>query len=113
VQPSAIVWHRHRDGLEDLQSQARGYGIGLGAWILKIFLNPRTARWALIKSPRAVRNLLKNSRPLPIGAGAPGGMIGDQWDVEMAKVGRLELFSVARGPFNYLVQSWSDRRRTP
>ncbi|MHA7264330.1 glycosyltransferase family 2 protein [Arthrobacter sp. TMN-37] len=113
VQPSAIVWHRHRDGLEDLQAQARGYGIGLGAWITKIVLNPRTAWWALRKSPRAIRNLLRNSRPLPNGAGAPGGMIADQWDVEMAKMGRLELYSVARGPFNYLVQSWTDRRRAP
>ncbi|RJT94882.1 glycosyltransferase family 2 protein [Arthrobacter frigidicola] len=110
VQPSAIVWHRHRDGLEDLRAQARGYGIGLGAWITKIALNPRTAWWALMRSPLAIRRLLANSRQVPIGADAPDSTAGDQWDVEMAKVGRLELFSVARGPFNYLIQSWTDRR---
>jgi GT2 family glycosyltransferase len=99
LQPSAIVWHRHRDDLHTLRLQARGYGTALGAWITKILLNPRTARLALVRSPRALRILFSK-------AGRPGGSSGlpDEWDSQIAEVMRLELASVARGPLNYLIQ---------
>jgi GT2 family glycosyltransferase len=99
LQPSAIVWHRHRDDLHTLRLQARGYGTALGAWITKILLNPRTARLALVRSPRALRILFSK-------AGRPSGSSGlpDEWDSQIAEVMRLELASVARGPLNYLMQ---------
>lgn len=40
-EPSVFVWHRHRDSLEALQSQAVGYGRGLTAWLTKLVFTPR------------------------------------------------------------------------
>jgi GT2 family glycosyltransferase len=102
VQPSAIVWHRHRDDMEALRVQARGYGNGLGAWLAKIMLNPRTARLALARSPRAVHNLLANARVPKGDDGSSAPVLAK--DPEIGKVLKLELLSVFRGPFNYLLQ---------
>ncbi|UVJ39575.1 glycosyltransferase family 2 protein [Arthrobacter sp. CJ23] len=105
VQPSAIVWHRHRDGLDELRTQARAYGSGLGAWLTKIVLNPRTARLALSRTPRIAwafaRSTFAGRRP----RGRQGRGRGP-WDGQLAQVLRLELFSVARGPLNYLLERW-------
>jgi hypothetical protein len=103
VQPSAIVWHRHRDDFAELRIQARAYGNGLGAWITKILMNPRTARMALARSPHAVRRLIS------LGKSAEGpGMLPaqrmDDSERKIAELGRLELFSVAAGPLNYFRQ---------
>lgn len=106
VQPSAIVWHRHRDGLEELRVQARSYGTGLGAWLTKILLNPRTARLALARSPRVAWKFLQDVR----GSHRASERLShshDSWDEQLAKVLRLELLSVARGPFNYLLERHS------
>jgi GT2 family glycosyltransferase len=102
VQPSAIGWHRHRDGLEELRSQAGSYGRGLGAWLTKILLNPRTAHLALRRAPGVAWSALRNtpvSRP-----GHPGK---DEWDAVLADVLRLELFSIALGPLHYLLERLS------
>jgi GT2 family glycosyltransferase len=104
VQPSAIVWHRHRDGLEELRAQARSYGSGLGAWLTKIALNPRTVRIAFARTPHAVRQLLGNARRQSVGKTADGTEAFDPWDPQLASVLRLELISVARGPLSYLLQ---------
>jgi hypothetical protein len=101
VQPSAVVWHRHRDDFAELRSQARAYGNGLGAWITKVLMNPRTARMALARSPYAVRRLLSLGKRED---GQTGHQAPDEWDREIAGLGRLELMSVARGPLNYLSQ---------
>jgi len=111
VQPSAIVWHRHRDGLDELSAQARGYGSGLGAWLTKIFLNPKTARLALARAPRVAWNVLQ-------GAGAPRRPVAghshahDSWDRQLARVLRLELYSLARGPLNYLLERRAGAAKT-
>lgn len=111
VQPSAIVWHRHRYGLEDLSAQARGYGSGLGAWLTKIFLNPQTAPLALARTPRVVWSFLQSARgaeqPTP-----PPNQDHDFWDEQRAQVFRLELYSLARGPLNYLLERWAGAAKT-
>ncbi|WP_426997065.1 glycosyltransferase family 2 protein [Pseudarthrobacter sp. N5] len=112
VQPSAIVWHRHRDGLEELRAQARSYGSGLGAWLTKILLNPHTARLALARSPHAVRHFLPNARRRTARPAAAGTGAVDPRDPQLAKVLRLELISVARGPLNYLLQRLSGESRS-
>lgn len=107
VQPSAVVWHRHRADLDELMVQARGYGNGLGAWLTKIMLNPRTARMALARAPRGAAYYLRNTRThsgTHTAAGEPPNPL-------MAKALRTELVSVARGPFNYLLQRRACRRR--
>ncbi|MBT2533492.1 glycosyltransferase [Arthrobacter sp. ISL-48] len=103
VQPSAIVWHRHRDGLDELRVQARNYGIGLGAWLTKILLNPRTARLALARTPRVVWKFLQDVRASRRASEGLNRTV-DSWDEQLAKVLRLEVLSVARGPFNYLLE---------
>ena len=46
MQPSAIIWHRHRVDVAELRAQARGYGMGLGAWLAKVALDPTMRRAA-------------------------------------------------------------------
>jgi GT2 family glycosyltransferase len=103
VQPCAIVWHRHRDDFAELRSQAHAYGNGLGAWITKILMNPRTARMALARSPHAVRRLLSMGKHGQRQAAQPGQRL-DAVDREIAALGRFELLSVAVGPLNYFRQ---------
>jgi hypothetical protein len=100
VQPSAIAWHRHRDGLEDLRAQASSYGSGLGAWLTKVFLNPRTAQIALRRAPGVAWSALRSGP-----AARPSGAANDEWDAVLADVLRLELLSVALGPIQHWVQS--------
>ncbi|MDQ0755119.1 glycosyltransferase family 2 protein [Arthrobacter sp. B3I4] len=109
VQPSAVVWHRHRADLEELIVQARGYGNGLGAWLAKIFMNPRTARMALARAPRGAAYFLRNIRSHRSGAGVPGSR--EPRNPVEAKALRTELVYVALGPLNYLLQRRLGRRR--
>ncbi|MEA5456671.1 glycosyltransferase [Sinomonas sp. JGH33] len=105
VQPSAIVWHRHRDGLKDLQVQARSYGTGLGAWLTKILLNPHTARIAAARIPRVLWNFVRDAR----GSRRSGGQesaLPAPWARQLAKVLLLERLSIALGPVNYLLERW-------
>ena len=102
VQPSAIAWHRHRDGLEDLRSQASSYGRGLGAWMTKIMVNPRTAHVALRRAPGVALSSLRSST-----ASRPSQVGNDEWDAVLADVLRLELFSIALGPLQYLLERLS------
>ena len=107
VQPSAIVWHRHRAELEDLIVQARGYGKGLGSWLTKILLNPRTARLAIARSPQGALHFLRNARNHSLGqSAAPAPELRDP---RIAKALRTELLSVARGPLNYLLERRSGK----
>lgn len=109
VQPSAIVWHRHRDGLPDLLAQARGYGNGLGAWMTKILLDPRTSRLALARSTSVAREFLLNRRRAAATRDEDMGSV----DPELAKVQRTELLWVARGPLNYVLARGLDTGRAP
>lgn len=111
VQPSAIVWHRHRDGLDDLSAQARGYGSGLGAWLTKILLNPHTARLALVRIPRVAWSFLQSAgAPERPAARAEQGQ--DSWDRQLARVLRLELYSLVLGPLNYLLERRAGAAKT-
>lgn len=112
MQPSAIVWHRNRDDLPALRVQARGYGTGLGAWITKLLLNPRTARMVLVRSPHALKRLISLARRKPAAFEAVTATERDEWDREISRVGWLELFSVARGPLSYALQRRSGESTT-
>ena len=57
VEPSALVWHRHRSDLDALRAQAVGYGSGLGAWLTKVALTPAMMKVAVRRAPDAVRRL--------------------------------------------------------
>ena len=109
VQPSAIVWHRHRAELADLIVQASGYGKGLGSWLTKILLNPRTARLALARSPQGALHFLRNARNHSLGETAAEAKAVTPRDPEVAKALRAELLSLARGPVVYLLERRSGK----
>lgn len=69
-EPSAIVWHQHRETQEALVSQAEGYGSGFSAWVTKTVLSPRTlARAGLI----AARSFRQSRPPRPARTDPAGG----------------------------------------
>lgn len=103
VQPTAIVWHRHRDDLDALRVQARGYGTGLGAWLTKILVAPQTRRMVLARSPRAILRLVRMARPNRPQNATPTTASPLGADVTK-RVGWLELASVLRGPVMYARQ---------
>lgn len=112
VQPSAIVWHRHRDDLAELRVQARGYGTGLGAWVTKLLLSPRTFPLIVARSPRALARLLTLNRR-PEESVAPSTAPRDDFDRLVARVGVSEILAVARGPLRYLRQRWAGVEAAP
>ncbi|TGD86837.1 glycosyltransferase [Mycolicibacterium sp. CH28] len=69
-EPAAIAWHRHRSTPDDLRAQTRGYGLGLGAWLAKVAMDPAMAllaaktivqrRSALV---RHLRSASRNAHP--------------------------------------------------
>jgi GT2 family glycosyltransferase len=56
-EPGAVIWHRHRDTSDGLETQIYNYGLGLGAWMTKLMLRPRTAGMVLRRALRGVRHL--------------------------------------------------------
>jgi GT2 family glycosyltransferase len=132
VDPSALVWHRHRSDLAALRAQATGYGVGLGAWLTKVALDPRMAARAASRAPQAfVRLVGKGAGDLAEGPehavdGAPTSGVSSAVGTgstettetrttapthaelvrEVRRVGRLELASVLLGPGRYLLQRW-------
>ena len=89
-QPSAIVWHVHRRGEEELRQVLFGYGKGLSATALREFLDP--GRLDMLRGTlRGARNLAKER----------GGEIdyGMPWD-HLA----LEIAGVLYGPIAYVIE---------
>lgn len=108
-QPSAIVWHRHRDENEALAEQSRGYGLGLGAWLTKIALDRRTARLAVRTALGNARSFVVLSRRMSRDA---------QPDTELSPllpsgIGSIELASIARGPAAYVRARRQGRSAVP
>lgn len=56
-EPSAVVWHRHRLGIVELEGQIHDYGSGLGAWLTKLLTQPRTAPMVLSRALAGIRHL--------------------------------------------------------
>lgn len=108
-QPSAVVWHRHRDENEALAEQSRGYGLGLGAWLTKIALDRRTARLAVRTALTNARSFLVLSRRMSrdtrpdteLSALLPSGL------------GNTELTSIVLGPAAYVRARRQGRSATP
>lgn len=112
VQPSAIVWHRHRDDIAELRIQARGYGTGLGAWVTKLLLDRKTLPLIAARSPRALARLVTLGRR-PADSVTPSDGPKDDFDRLVARVGRSEIAAVARGPLLYLRQRWAGIEAEP
>ncbi len=104
TEPGAIVWHRHRSDNDALLSQARGYGLGLGAWLTKVGLD-RTHR-------RLVARIVSRHLWLSLRTGADYGAIVAQPSADLrcevpTSVGRTEVLAVLGGPRAL----WRGRRR--
>jgi GT2 family glycosyltransferase len=57
-EPNALVWHRHRPGMDALRRQLFSYGIGLAATVSAWLADPRT-RWQVVRRiPLGLRRAL-------------------------------------------------------
>ncbi|HWI31431.1 MAG TPA: glycosyltransferase [Microbacterium sp.] len=104
VDPSAVVWHRHRDDLDALKAQAVGYGRGFGAWAMTVVLDPRMLGAAVARSPRAVARLLNKPMTTVDDSGAAAAL-----SHQAKGVGRLELRSILHGPSSYFAERRDQR----
>lgn len=116
VEPSAVIWHRHRADEEALRVQARGYGLGLGAWMTKVLTGRGTAALALRRSVSATARLARLGRGAGLSAAGPEN--ADSLEGALPRrltssLGRLELASAARGPVRYWAARRSGAQRTP
>ncbi len=62
-EPAALAWHRHRSDVESLTVQMNDYGRGLGAWITKLAVNPRTLPMVARRVVPALRHLHRVTNP--------------------------------------------------
>jgi GT2 family glycosyltransferase len=104
-EPAAIAWHRHRASADDLRAQARGYGLGLGAWLAKIASDPPMAMLALKtiarRRPAMVRHLRSTAQRT-----APSATV--KFDLP-ADIGSGTWRFIAAGAWGYL--GMASRRR--
>ena len=104
VEPSAVVWHRHRSDNAALLSQARGYGVGLGAWLTKVGLDRDHRRLATSVFFRKLGSSLRSGAEYSAIAIQPLDDLGENLP---ASLGRTEVLAVFGGPRAL----WRGRRR--
>jgi len=100
VEPAAVVWHRHRAEISALKTQARGYGVGLGAWLTKTAFNPKLLRLALPLLPAALGRI----RTLAAGGSADPEQVDRDFGFPNGytrSLGHLEVRSALVGPVRY------------
>ncbi|TFV60093.1 glycosyltransferase [Mycobacterium sp. PS03-16] len=104
-EPSAVVWHRHRRSPADLQTQIYNYGLGLGAWICKLLLHPKTLAMIIRRSVNGVRHL----RVITVVDRA----VDSQPDATLDGLSRCELNGVLHGPRALLRSRMAGRHAAP
>ncbi|MCW2811472.1 MAG: glycosyl transferase family 2 [Friedmanniella sp.] len=91
--PAALAWHIHRSDAAGLEQQMFGYGVGLTAYLTKHAVHPSVALEMLVKTPRAVRHVLRVTRtPARDGVQGPAAR----------RYRRIELTGMVLGPLYYL-----------
>lgn len=110
IEPSAVIWHRHRADLAALRAQSIGYGRGLGAWLTKVAFTPRMLIRALVRAPHAARQLVAKGGGEVTGLGGTQSVVTDELAREIRKVGRTELRQVVVGPIAYFRERWNGAR---
>lgn len=108
-EPAAIVWHRHRADSDALAVQARGYGLGLGAWLTTVATNRRSATLAARVAVRRLGSAVRLSAKMSRVASPPDDLAADLPD----GIGRMELLSIAKGPAALRRSRREGRRRSP
>lgn len=104
-EPSAVVWHRHRRDFDGLELQIHNYGIGLGAWITKLIVRPRTLLMVL-------RRVLPGLWHLRNVTEVRTSDITDE-QPELASLHRLERRGVVEGPLALLRSRLAGRKARP
>jgi glycosyltransferase involved in cell wall biosynthesis len=104
-EPAAVVWHRHRRTAEELEAQIHNYGLGLGAWMTKLMLRPRTIAMVLRRLIPGVRHLR-------------GVTVVDQSDTvdtdpQLLGLDRRELKGVLGGPLALARARFAGRKGEP
>lgn len=104
-EPAAVVWHRHRRTAEGLEDQIHNYGLGLGAWIAKLVLRPRTLGMVLRRFRPGINHLR-------------GVTVVDQSDTvandpRLLRLDRHELNGVLAGPLALASARISGRKAQP
>jgi GT2 family glycosyltransferase len=107
-EPAAIVWHRHRDDVRGLLDQSHGYGLGLGAWLTTVALDPRARGLAAGTLASNLRTGWRLARAMQASATPDGDLTNA--DIP-AGIGRVELTAIAAGPLAYL-RGWREGRRS-
>lgn len=91
-EPSAVVWHHHRDDAAGLRRQLFGYGSGLTAFLSKHATDRRTARDVLARVPAAAQQLWRMWNPsAAVAAAAP-----------TARPRLVEMVGMCAGPMAYV-----------
>lgn len=102
-QPDALVWHHHRRDAAALQTQALGYGIGLGAYLSSALVHePQLIPAFLRLLPDGVRYALRNA-----------GEDHDDPDAWPRHLAALERRGLLRGPAAYAHSRWTARHTAP
>ena len=101
-EPAAIVWHRHRADMPALVAQARGYGLGLGAWLTKVACDRSLMPMAVRRVWRAVGQLRRVTEPPEVDGFSPP-----------PKLRRTQITAIVGGPFAYIAARRQGRRATP
>lgn len=104
-EPSAVVWHRHRRSVDELKVQIYNYGLGLGAWIFKLLLHPKTLAMVISRSLKGIRHL----RAITV-VDSDGD---DHSGAALDGLNRCELKGVLHGPWSLLRSRMSGRVATP
>lgn len=101
-EPAAIVWHRHRADMSGLVAQARGYGLGVGAWLTKVACDRSLAPMALRRLWSGLVHFHRITSPPHV----------DDFDVP-SKLRRTQIVSHLRGPLVYVRSRRGGRQANP
>ncbi|MFT4085815.1 MAG: glycosyltransferase [Gordonia sp. (in: high G+C Gram-positive bacteria)] len=103
--PDAVVWHVHRDDVDDLSAQAAAYGTGLGAWLTKVALDRELRPIAARRTAAAARHLITSLNDRAHADGTTGG--------PSRTATRDEFFGLLRGPGALWQARTQGRRAAP
>ncbi|WP_319453688.1 MULTISPECIES: glycosyltransferase family 2 protein [unclassified Mycobacterium] len=102
-EPGALIWHRHRKSMEELEIQIYNYGLGLGAWITKLMLHPRTLFMVASRGAAGVAHLRRITVVEDPGASP----------LELNGLTKLERRGVLAGPRALLRSRMDGRKASP
>jgi glycosyltransferase involved in cell wall biosynthesis len=103
-EPSAMIWHRHRPDLDRLALQVRDYGTGLGAFLAKYAVRPRSASMMLRRAAPGLRHARRITKvELP----------GHELPLDFAALSAAELRGMLAGPLLLARARREGRRARP